>query len=100
MAGVVRNWCKIGRWMCGTPVQTFMLCPLVVVAAETALRAGHLVVVPWGALLIVWGYLQYQFVGRYRGSRAGGGPGMQTLPGESSILVLTVTRVIRCISDI
>ena len=30
--------------------------------------------------LLVWGYLQYKLIGRYRGPRAGGGPGMDTMP--------------------
>jgi protein-S-isoprenylcysteine O-methyltransferase Ste14 len=30
--------------------------------------------------LIVWGYLQYRLVGRYRLRHGGGGPGMQTPP--------------------
>ena len=29
---------------------------------------------------MAWGYLQYKLVGRYRGPRAGGGPGMETMP--------------------
>ena len=35
----------------------------------------------WGtAAAWLWGYLQYRLVGRYRGPRAGGGPGMETMP--------------------
>ncbi len=70
----------ISRWMRRTPVQTFVLCPLAVMAAETVVRGGHLIIVPWGAVPLMWGYLQYRLVGRYRGLMAGGGPGMQKLP--------------------
>ena len=36
--------------------------------------------VSWGLPLLAWGYLQYKLVGGYRGPRAGGGPGMETMP--------------------
>jgi protein-S-isoprenylcysteine O-methyltransferase Ste14 len=68
------------RWLGRTPVQTFVLCPLIVIAVELALHGGRLVVVPWGALLLVWGYLQYRLVGRYRLGLAGGGPGIEVPP--------------------
>ncbi len=74
----------ISRWMRRTPVQTFVLCPLAVMAAETVARGGHLIIVHWGAVPLIWGYLQYRLVGRYRGLVAGGGPGMQKLPERGS----------------
>jgi len=71
---------EILRWLGRTPVQTFIVCPLIVIVAELVLRRGDLVVVPWGALLLVWGYMQYREVGRYRLGLAGGGPGIEVPP--------------------
>ena len=71
---------KSPQWLGRTPTQTFVLCPLAVLAVEMALHDGKPVVVPWGCLLLIWGYLQYRLVGRYRLPRAGGGPGMAALP--------------------
>ena len=68
------------RWLSRTPVQTFILCPAAVIAFELALHDGNLVVVPWGALLLAWGYLQYRFIGRYRFPRAGGSWGIDVPP--------------------
>jgi protein-S-isoprenylcysteine O-methyltransferase Ste14 len=68
------------RWLTRTPVQTFILCPLAVIAFEAAWRGGQPTFVPWGLPLLAWGYLQYKLIGRYRGPRAGGGPGMETMP--------------------
>jgi protein-S-isoprenylcysteine O-methyltransferase Ste14 len=70
------------RWLTRTPVQTFLLCPLAVIAFEYVWRGGHVVFVWWGVPLLLWGYLQYKLVGRYRGPRAGGGPGMETMPSR------------------
>jgi protein-S-isoprenylcysteine O-methyltransferase Ste14 len=68
------------HWLRRTPVQTFILCPLMVVVFELALRQGRLIFVPWGVPLLVWGYLQYLYVGRYRLPRAGGTAGMDVRP--------------------
>ena len=64
------------RWLGRTPVQTFILCPLAVIAFEFVWRAGRPAFVPWGLLLMAWGYLQYRLVGGYRHPRAGGTSGM------------------------
>jgi protein-S-isoprenylcysteine O-methyltransferase Ste14 len=71
---------RLWRWLGRTPVQTFILCPVAVIAFELAVHSGRLTVVPWGAPLIAWGYLQYLQVGRYRHPRAGGTPGMEVPP--------------------
>jgi protein-S-isoprenylcysteine O-methyltransferase Ste14 len=71
---------KILRWLLKTPVQTFILCPLAVVAVELVLHDGRLVFVPWGCALLAWGYLQYLLVGNYRLPLAGGGRGMEVPP--------------------
>ena len=64
-----------------TPVRTFLIYPLCVIAFELAIRRGNLVIVPWGALLLAWGYLQYRLTGHHRVQHGGGGPGI-TVPPE------------------
>jgi protein-S-isoprenylcysteine O-methyltransferase Ste14 len=71
---------KFLSWLGRTPVQTFILCPLAVIGIELAHHGGGIIFVPSGLPVLVWGYLQYQLVGRYRIGQAGGGPGMATLP--------------------
>ena len=71
---------RIQRWLARTPVQTFILCPLAVAAFEAVLHGGRLTIVPWGAPLMAWGYLQYRLVGRYRLPHAGGSAGMEVPP--------------------
>lgn len=71
---------QIVRWLMRTPVQTFLLCPLAVIAFEAAWQGGWPAFTPWGLPLMAWGYLQYKLVGGYRHPRAGGGPGMETAP--------------------
>ena len=61
-------------------LRTFVVVPLVVLAWELLIRSGHLQLDPWFAPLLVWGYLQYKLVGRYRIRLGGGGPGMKTMP--------------------
>jgi protein-S-isoprenylcysteine O-methyltransferase Ste14 len=68
------------RWFGRTPVQTFVLSPMAVIGFELVWRGGELTFVPWGVPLLVWGYLQYQLVGRYRLRLGGGGPGMAAPP--------------------
>jgi protein-S-isoprenylcysteine O-methyltransferase Ste14 len=58
------------------------MCPLLIIAFELALNRGRLTVVPWGAPLLAWGYLQYLLVGNYRLPRAGGTPGMDAMPAQ------------------
>ena len=68
------------RWLTRTPVQTFVLCPLIVIVLELALHRSRLAFVPWGVPLLAWGYLQYLCVGSYRLPRAGGSAGMDVPP--------------------
>ena len=68
------------RWLTRTPVQTFVLCPLIVIVLELTLHRGRLAFVPWGVPLLAWGYLQYLYVGSYRLPRAGGSAGMDVPP--------------------
>src|SRR5262252_2184502 len=71
---------QILNWLQRTPVHTFIICSLLVVAFELALGRGRLTVAPWGAPLLAWGYLQYRLVGNYRLPRAGGTSGMDAMP--------------------
>lgn len=67
-------------WLTRTPVHTFILIPIFVVLVEYVLRSGTLVFVPWGIPLIIWGFLQYKLVGKYRHPLAGGSSGMEVPP--------------------
>src|SRR5262245_13777493 len=71
---------RVWRWLMRTPVVTFILCPPAVIVFELVLGRGRLTIVPWGVPLLVWGYLQYLLVGRYRHPRAGGTAGMDVPP--------------------
>jgi len=70
---------RIVRWFQRTPVHTFLIAPLLVIAFELAVY-WTLTVMPWGLPLLAWGYLQYLFVGNYRLPRAGGTAGMDAMP--------------------
>ena len=56
------------------------MTPIVVVAWELLVNGGQLRLEPWFLPLVLWGFLQYRLVGRYRLRRGGGGPGMGTPP--------------------
>jgi protein-S-isoprenylcysteine O-methyltransferase Ste14 len=73
-------WQTILRWVKSTPNRTFVLFPLLVLAFEAARRGGMPPIRPWGAIFLLWGYLQYRFVGRDRRARGGGGPGIEKPP--------------------
>jgi len=61
-------------------MRTFVIYPLVVIAFELAIHHGKPIIVPWGVLLLAWGYLQYRLVGNDRVARGGGGPGIVVPP--------------------
>jgi protein-S-isoprenylcysteine O-methyltransferase Ste14 len=63
-----------------TLLRTFVLYPVIVVSWELLLNDGRLRLEPWFLPLLVWGYLQYWLIGKYRIRRGGGGPGMDTPP--------------------
>jgi protein-S-isoprenylcysteine O-methyltransferase Ste14 len=71
---------KFLHWLGRTPVQSFILFPLAVVGFELLRHRGAITFVPWGLPFLLWGYLQYRLVGRYRLGLGGGSPGMATLP--------------------
>jgi hypothetical protein len=64
----------------GSSLRTFVVIPAVVLAWEFFLGNGRIQLDAWAAPLMLWGYLQYKLVGRYRISLGGGGPGMKTMP--------------------
>jgi len=68
------------RLRTSTPVHTFVLLPLIVVACEFILRGGALAFDPWGVPLLVLGYAQYRLVGGFRTAHGGGGPGIEVPP--------------------
>ena len=64
------------HWLGRTPVQTFILSPVAVIIFELLAHGSKLTFLPWGLLLMAWGYSQYLLVGNYRLPRAGGSSGM------------------------
>src|SRR5262245_51656986 len=68
------------RFLVHTPVRSFLLMPIAVVAFEFVWRKGTLAFEPLGLLLLAWGYLQYRLVGWFRMMRGGGGPGVDVPP--------------------
>ena len=62
-----------------TPVRTFIVYPLVVIAFELAVYR-RLDFHPWYFPIMLWGYTQYRWCGKYRIKRGGGGPGLETPP--------------------
>lgn len=68
------------RWLKGTPNRTFMVYPISIVAVEYMIQGQTLNVRPLGAILMVWGILQFTLVRPYRFKRGGGGPGMDAPP--------------------
>src|SRR3972149_11311291 len=74
----------VRRWLKSSSNRTFVVYPVCVIAFELALHratrgtwgtfAAH-GLMPWGFVLLAWGYLQYRLVGRYRLRIGGGGGG-------------------------
>ena len=71
---------RVRRWFKSTSKRTFVVYPVAVIAFELGLRRGALSVHPAGAILLLWGYLQYRLVGMYRVRNGGGGPGLEVPP--------------------
>src|SRR5690348_730789 len=63
-----------------TPLVTFVLIPIVVIACELIVRRGVLAFDPWGVPLLALGYAQYRLVGNFRTAHGGGGPGIHNPP--------------------
>ncbi|HUP96864.1 MAG TPA: isoprenylcysteine carboxylmethyltransferase family protein [Usitatibacter sp.] len=71
---------SLARWFKSTSNRTFIVWPAVLYAAEAALQRGLPDIELWAVPLLVWGYLQYRWVGRYRTRLGGGGPGVSIPP--------------------
>jgi protein-S-isoprenylcysteine O-methyltransferase Ste14 len=68
------------RWVKSTPNRTFVVFPLGVAAFEALRQGGMPADNLWGAVFLLWGYLQYRLIGRDRRARGGGGPGIEAPP--------------------
>ena len=80
------------RWLRSTSNRTFVVYPVCVIAFELALHRATYgtevtwrafvtdCMMPWGIVLLAWGYLQYRLVGRYRLRIGRGGPGIAVPP--------------------
>ena len=68
------------RRLQSTSNRTFIVWPIVLVAAEALIQQGIPAIHWWGVPFLAWGYLQYKLVGRYRTREGGGGPGMSRPP--------------------
>jgi len=67
-------------WLSSTSNRVFVVWPVVLVGAEAALQGGWPRIVPWALPIVLWGYMQYRLVGRYRLREGGGGPGLSIPP--------------------
>ncbi len=68
------------RWLSSTSNRTFVLWPIVLLAAEAAIQQGLPRIQLWALPLLAWGYLQYRLIGNYRSREGGGGPGLSIPP--------------------
>jgi protein-S-isoprenylcysteine O-methyltransferase Ste14 len=68
------------RFISRTPVRTFILYPIIAVLWEFITYGRVPEFYPFYVPLMLWGYLQYHFCGRYRRQHGGGGPGLETPP--------------------
>src|SRR4051812_43247184 len=73
-----QGWLRRARQR--TPLRTFVVYPLVVVASETLRRQRLQIAAPRYLPLLVWGYLQYRLTGDYRRRQQAGAPGFDTPP--------------------
>ena len=71
---------NVRRWLKSTSNRTFIVWPLVLLAAEALLQQGAPAIHGWGLPLLAWGYLQYRLAGNYREHIGGGGPGISIPP--------------------
>jgi len=68
------------RFLSRTPVRTFVVYPLIIIAWEFVSHGGTMELNYWFLPLMLWGYLQYRLCGLYRVKHGGGGPGLETPP--------------------
>src|SRR4051794_29547039 len=71
---------RLRRLLARTPLRTFVVYPLLVVASES-LRCRRLrIAAPRYLPLLVWGYLQFRLTGDYRRRQRAGAPGFDGPP--------------------
>lgn len=63
-----------------TPIRIFLLYPLITLIFEIIVKRGDISFRPFFLLVMLWGYLQYRYCGRYRVKHGGGGPGLDKPP--------------------
>jgi heme exporter protein D len=73
-------WRQFRRWLKSTSNRTFIVYPIGIIAFELGLHRGSIALHPLGAILLLWGYLQYRLTGIYRTKVGGGGPGIDVPP--------------------
>ena len=71
---------SIVKFLKSTPNRSFLIYPLITLLWEYFIREGKLVFEPYYLVLMVWGYGQYRFCGKYRIKIGGGGPGLEKPP--------------------
>lgn len=65
-----------------TPIKIFFLYPVIILIAELIIKRGELSFRPFFLTLMIWGYIQYHYCGRYRVKHGGGGPGLDKPPEQ------------------
>lgn len=68
------------RWLKSTSNRTFIVWPVALYAAEALLQQGLPRIHGWALPVLAWGYLQYRWVGTFRTTKGGGGPGLSVPP--------------------
>ncbi len=75
------TWFKaIVKFLKSTPNRSFIIYPITVLLWEYFVRDGKLAIETYYIVLMVWGYGQYRFCGKYRRKIGGGGPGLENPP--------------------
>jgi hypothetical protein len=70
------------RFVRRTPARTFVIYPIVVLAAKLIGTGGKPRLAWQFAPMLFWGYLQYRLCGNYRLERGRGGPGLEVPPED------------------
>ena len=71
---------NIRRWLKSTSNRTFIVWPLALFLVEALVQQDMPRFNPWALPLLVWGFLQYRWVGTMRTREGGGGPGISVPP--------------------
>jgi protein-S-isoprenylcysteine O-methyltransferase Ste14 len=68
------------KFLSRTPIRVFVLYPIITLIWELIINRGQPNFQPLFLALILWGYVQYRWCGRYRVKHGGGGPGLDKPP--------------------